>query len=130
MDLRTAEPITASQAENSAFIWEVPNPLYFRIIDAWEYNRRNILMFQIRFNHNLRRRLHLHKCFLNFRIWTTSSWLIRSFFQVFCSRINRYLYNIGVIGINNVIRAIQYAVDSLPYVECNEQQHIIKFNLY
>nr|AWD30787.1 C3 [Tomato yellow leaf curl virus]AWD30793.1 C3 [Tomato yellow leaf curl virus] len=33
MDSRTGELITAPQAENGVFIWEINNPLYFKITD-------------------------------------------------------------------------------------------------
>ncbi|BAP91214.1 replication enhancer protein [Corchorus golden mosaic virus [Bangladesh:Shariatpur:2013]] len=130
MDLRTGDPITVYQAESSVFTWRVPNPLYFKIISATDLGARHLLLLQIRFNHNLRKALQLHKCYLNFRVWTTSRWRISSFCLVFSSRIRHYLDDLGAIGINNVIRAVAHAADTLVYVHVEEQNHIIKFNIY
>ncbi|ADK55014.1 replication enhancer protein [Euphorbia yellow mosaic virus-[tomato:Brazil:2001]] len=65
MDLSTGEFITVSQAENSVFIWEVPNPLYFKIIGVEDpiYTSLRIYHIQIRFNYNLRRALNLTQSF-------------------------------------------------------------------
>ncbi|KAK8652864.1 hypothetical protein V6N13_126887 [Hibiscus sabdariffa] len=104
MDSRTGELITAPQAQNSVFIWEIQNPLYFKIV---KYHRRpfnrnyNVITIQIRFNYNLRQALSLHKCFLNFTIWTRSRLQIMTFFHVFSSQILNFLDDIGAIGINN-----------------------------
>ncbi|AGO45837.1 replication enhancer protein [East African cassava mosaic virus] len=56
MDLRTGELITAPQAQNGAFIWEIPNPLYFKILNhnSKPFNmNHDIIDVQIRFNYNL-----------------------------------------------------------------------------
>nr|AIQ86457.1 AC3 [Squash leaf curl virus] len=57
MDLRTWDDITVHQAENSVFIWEVPNPLYFKMYNVEDplYTHTRIYHIHIRFNHNLRR---------------------------------------------------------------------------
>ncbi|AFJ39284.1 transcription activator protein [Tomato leaf curl Bangladesh virus-[India:Udaipur:Gaillardia:2009]] len=75
MDSRTGEPITAAQAVNGVFTWEIQNPLYFKITE--HHNRpfltnRDIIIIQLQFNHNLRKALGIHKCFLVYRIWMTS----------------------------------------------------------
>ncbi|ABM60795.1 AC3 [Boerhavia yellow spot virus] len=132
MDSRTGESITARQAENSAFIWEVPNPLYFRMqkIEDLPYIDTRIYHVQIRFNHNLRRALHLHKAFLNFQVWTTS---VRASGTTYLNRFRHlvmlYLDNLGLICINNVIRAVRFATDK-PYVQHVLENHEIKFNFY
>ncbi|AAD22942.1 replication enhancer protein [Bean calico mosaic virus] len=132
MDSRTGEFITAAQAENSVFIWEVPNPLYFKIytIEDPMYTRTRIYHIQIRFNYNLRKSLNLHKAFLNFQIWTTSVQASgTTYLQRFKYLVLLYLDRIGVVGINNVIRAVRFATDK-PYVNYVIENHSIKFKYY
>ncbi|AMW86966.1 replication enhancer [Sida golden yellow vein virus] len=132
MDSRTGELITARQAENGVYIWEIENPLYFKIYRVEEllYTRSRVYHIQIRFNHNLRRVLGLHKAYLNFQVWTTSmtasglTYLVR-----FRRLVNMYLDNLGVISINNVIRAVQFATDT-AYVNYVLENHEIKFKFY
>ncbi|AEF12635.1 replication enhancer [Whitefly VEM 1 begomovirus] len=132
MDSRTGELITARQAENGVYIWEIENPLYFKIYRVEEllYARTRVYHIQIRFNHNLRRVLGLHKAYLNFQVWTTSmtasglTYLVR-----FRQLVNMYLDDLGVISINNVIRAVQFATDT-AYVKYVLENHEIKFKFY
>nr|ABO41856.1 replication-enhancer protein [Tomato yellow vein streak virus] len=132
MDSRTAEPITVPQAENGVFIWEITNPLYFRITNVQDppYTTTRIYHLQIRFNHNLRKALGLHKAFLlNFQVWTTS---LRASGMTYLTRF-RYLglldlNQLGVISINNVIRAVRFATDK-SYVNYVLENHSIKFKL-
>nr|AXU39888.1 replication enhancer protein [Corchorus yellow vein virus] len=132
MDSRTGVNITVDQAESSVFIWEVPNPLYFKIIRIEDpmYFRTRIYHVQIRFNHNLRKRLGLHKAFLNFQVWTSGltasglTYLIR-----FRQLVNMYLDQLGVIGLNNVIRAVRFAT-AKSYVNYVLEDHEIKFKFY
>nr|ANB50116.1 replication enhancement protein [Bean golden yellow mosaic virus]APX44076.1 replication enhancement protein [Bean golden yellow mosaic virus]APX44081.1 replication enhancement protein [Bean golden yellow mosaic virus] len=132
MDSRTGENITAHQAENSVFIWEVPNPLYFKIMRVEDpaYTRTRIYHIQVRFNHNLRKALDLHKAFLNFQVWTTS---IQASGTTYLNRFRHlvllYLHRLGVIGINNVIRAVQFATDK-SYVNTVLENHEIKYKFY
>ncbi|ATO88010.1 replication enhancer protein [Bitter gourd yellow mosaic virus] len=87
MDSRTGEYITATQAENGAFIWTVPNPLYFKITDHAvrpSFSQQDIITIEIRFNHNLRRALQIHKCFLTYKVWTglqPQTWLFLRVFR-------------------------------------------------
>nr|CDW92207.1 replication enhancer protein [Tomato yellow leaf curl Mali virus] len=148
MDLRTGELITALQTENGVFIWEINNPLYFKITD---HNQRpfnmdhDIISIQIRFNHNIRKVLGIHKCFLNFRIWTTLRPQTGRFLRIFRylaeklepSRSSRryqvlkYLNNLGVISINNVIRAVDHVLyDVLEKTIDVTETHDIKYNFY
>nr|ALK03490.1 replication enhancer protein [VEM begomovirus 5]ALK03500.1 replication enhancer protein [VEM begomovirus 5] len=132
MDSRTGELITVRQAENGVYIWEIENPLYFKIYNVEEplYTRTRVYHIQIRFNHNLRRVLGLHKAYLNYQVWTTSTtasgltYLLR-----FKRLVNMYLDDIGVISINNVIRAVRFATDRV-YVSYVLQNHEIKFKFY
>ncbi|AMW91896.1 replication-enhancer protein [Tobacco leaf curl Cuba virus] len=132
MDLRTGELITAHQAENGVYIWEIENPLYFKIyrVEDLLYTRTRVYHIQIRFNHNLRRALHLHKAYLNFQVWTTSMTASGSTYLVrFKYLVNMYLDQLGVISINNVIRAVRFATDR-SYVNYVLENHSIKFKIY
>nr|AEP83007.1 C3 [Tomato golden vein virus] len=132
MDSRTAEPITVPQAENGVFIWEITNPLYFKITNVEDpsYTTTRIYHVQIRFNHNLRKALGLHKAFLNFQVWTTS---LRASGMTYLTRFKYfvllYLDQLGIISINNVIRAVRFATDK-SYVNYVLENHSIKFKLY
>nr|AFV52571.1 REn [Tomato leaf deformation virus] len=132
MDSRTGENITVHQAENSVFIWEVPNPLYFKIhnVEDIPSTTTRVYHIQIRFNHNLRKALQLHKAFLNFQVWTTS---VQASGTTYLNRFRHlvlfYLDNLGVISINNVIRSVRFATDK-PYVNHVLENHSIKINLY
>ncbi|QHB15493.1 AC3 [Papaya begomovirus 2] len=132
MDSRTGENITASQAENSVFIWEIQNPLYFKLVSVEDppWTNTRIYHVQIRFNHNLRRALGLHKAFLNFQIWTTR---IQASGMTYLNRFKYlvllYLDETHLISLNNVIRAVRCATNR-AYVHAVIEQHSIKFNIY
>nr|ASF23358.1 replication enhancer protein [Tomato mild yellow leaf curl Aragua virus] len=132
MDSLTGESITASQAENSVFIWEVPNPLYFKMcrVEDPMYTTSRVYHIQIRFNYNLRKALNLRKAFLNFQVWTIS---VRASGTTYLSRFRHlvllYLDRLGVVGLNNVVRAVRYATDKC-YVTDVLESHEIKFNFY
>ncbi|AST47731.1 replication enhancer protein [Tomato leaf curl purple vein virus] len=132
MDSRTGELITAPQAENGVFIWQLSNPLYFKITHVEDplYTTTRIYHIQIRFNHNLRKALDLHKAFLNFQVWT--SYLTASgtiYLSRFRFLVLLYLDQLGVISINNVIRAVRFATDRV-YVNHVLENHSIKYNIY
>ncbi|CAM91921.1 C3 protein [Tomato leaf curl Moheli virus] len=134
MDFRTGELITAAQAQSGVFIWEIQNPLYFKIID--HENRpfnmpHDIISVQIRFNHNLRKELGIHKCFLNFRVWTSSQPQTGLFLRVFRTQVLKYLDRLGVISINDVIRAVYHVLyNVLKNTLQVSENHEIKFNIY
>nr|UZH24583.1 replication enhancer protein [Chayote yellow mosaic virus]UZH24589.1 replication enhancer protein [Chayote yellow mosaic virus]UZH24595.1 replication enhancer protein [Chayote yellow mosaic virus] len=134
MDLRTGELITAHQAQNSVFIWELTNPLYFKIVDHIERpcnSDHDILSIQIRFNHNLRKALGIHKCFLNFRVWTTLRPPTGRFLRVFKTQVLKYLDSVHVISINFVIRAVAHVLNSVLTGTIDViENHEIKFNMY
>nr|QCB65764.1 replication enhancer protein [Tomato chlorotic leaf curl virus] len=132
MDSRTGELITAHQAESGVYIWGITNPLYFKMyrVEDIPYTTTRVYHLQIRFNHNLRRALHLHKAFLNFQVWTTS---LTASGKTYLNRIRHlvllYLDRLGVIAINNVIRAVRFATDK-SYVSHVLENHSIKFKIY
>nr|QIJ32343.1 replication enhancer protein [Malvastrum yellow vein virus]QIJ32352.1 replication enhancer protein [Malvastrum yellow vein virus]QIJ32406.1 replication enhancer protein [Malvastrum yellow vein Honghe virus] len=134
MDLRTGEPITAAQAWSGAYIWELPNPLYFKILshDNRPFTMNmDIITIRIQFNYNLRRALGVHKCFLTYRIWTTLHPRTGLFLRVFKTQVLKYLTNLGVISINAIIRAVNHVlwkrIEQTMYVDMTSE---IKFNLY
>ncbi|CAA05429.1 AC3 [Cotton leaf curl Kokhran virus-[72b]] len=134
MDSRTGELITAAQAENGVFIWEIQNPLYFKITE--HHNRaflmnRDIITVQIQFNLNLRKALGIHKCFIAFRIWMTSQPPTGRFLRVFRTQVLKYLNNLGIVSINNVVRAVDHVLwNVLQHVVFVDQSSSIKFNIY
>nr|CCH75850.1 replication enhancement protein [Tomato yellow leaf curl virus] len=134
MDSRTGELITAHQAQNGVFIWEIENPLYFKITNHDErpfLMSHDIISIQIRFNHNIRKVLGIHKCFLNFRIWTTLQPQTGRFLRVFRYQVLKYLDNLGVISINNVIRAVDHVLyDVLANTINVTESHDIKYKFY
>nr|CAJ78318.1 AC3 protein [East African cassava mosaic Kenya virus] len=134
MDSRTGELITAPQAKNGVFTWDITNPLYFEITD---HDKRpgnmnhDIITLQIRFNHNIRKALGIHKCFLNFKVWTTLRPQTGLFLRVFRYQVLKYLDMIGVISINTVLQAVDHVMyDVLLNTLQVTEQHAIKFNLY
>ncbi|QKE61403.1 replication enhancer protein [Tomato leaf curl Kunene virus] len=134
MDLRTGEDITAHQAWNGVFFWEVPNPLYFKItrhVQRPFQCNHDIISIQIRFNHNLRRALGIHKCFLNFQIWTGLRPQTGRFLNVFRTQVMKYLDQIGVISINFIIRAVNHVLNNVLVNTIDVwENHDIKFDLY
>ncbi|AOA49810.1 replication enhancer protein [Begomovirus agerainvolutionis] len=134
MDSRTGETITAAQAENGVYIWTVKNPLYFKITNHDErpfLTKHDIITIQVQFNHNLRKALGIHQCFLIFRDWTRLQPQTWRFLRVFRVQCMKYLDNLGVISINNVIRAMYHVLwDVLEGTQNMGDSNIIKFNIY
>ncbi|APB03068.1 REn [Common bean severe mosaic virus] len=132
MDSRTGEPITAAQATNGVYIWEVPNPLYFKItrVEKPVFTHTTVFHIQVRANHNLRKALALHKAYFNFQVWTT---LTTASGQIYLNRfkflVMYYLDNLGVISVNNVIKAVSFATNR-SYVNDVLEYHEIKFKFY
>nr|UFP62953.1 AC3 [East African cassava mosaic Malawi virus] len=131
---RTGEFITAPQAKKGVFTWEITNPLFFEITN---HDKRpgnmnpDIITFQIRFNHNIRKALGIHKCFLNFKVWTTLRPQTGLFLRVFRYQVLKYLDMIGVISINTVLQAIDHVLYGvlLNTLQVTEQ-HAIKSTIY
>ncbi|ABG26051.1 REn protein [Erectites yellow mosaic virus] len=134
MDSRTGEPITAAQGENGVYIWTVNNPLYFKITQHHErpfMMKHDVITVQVQFNYNLRKALGIHKCFLICQIWTRLRPQTSRFLRVFKYQCMKYLDMLGVISINNVIRAINHVLYNV--LEGTIDAHlsnIIKFNIY
>ncbi|ACA61116.1 C3 protein [Tomato leaf curl Mindanao virus] len=134
MDFRTGELLTATQCESGVYTWTIKNPLYFKITKHHERsfnNNHDIITIQIQFNHNLRKALGIHQCFLIFQIWTRLQPQTWRFLRVFKYQCMKYLDNLGVISINNVIRAVSHVLWNVLERTIDVQlSSIIKFNLY
>ena len=111
MDERTLEALTLSQCINGIYTWDISNPIYFRVVRhlqrPFDMNL-DIIEIQIRFNNNLRRALKIHKCWIYFTFWTTLTPSAEGSISRFRFHVMNYLDQLGVISINNVIRAAQY----------------------
>nr|APB53942.1 replication enhancer [Beet curly top virus] len=123
-DFRTEEPITLQQATNSIPVDLVPNPLYLKLQDFFRTGPVYQLKVQIRFNHNLRKYLNLHKCWIDLTITGSHRTLTGDrFLRVLKKRLEIYLDNIGLICINNVIRALNHVL----YEEFNFVSSVIQY---
>nr|UOL65792.1 replication enhancer protein [Tomato yellow leaf curl Thailand virus] len=134
MDLRTGELLTATQLESGVYIWTVKNPLYFKITKHLEspfQRNHDIITLQIQFNHNLRKALGIHKCYLVCKIWTHLHPQTSRFLTVFKYQCIKYLDRLGVISINNVIRAMSHVLYNVLEGTIDViEEHDIKFNIY
>nr|UPX95530.1 Ren protein [Sida leaf curl virus] len=134
MDSRTGEYITAAQATSGVYTWDMENPLYFKILDHLDrpfLRNHDIITVQVRFNHNLRKALEIHKCFITFRIWTRLHPQTWRFLRVLRNQVLGYLDRLRVISINNVIRAFDHVLYNVLQGTIQVQQtESIKFNLY
>nr|UYR28611.1 AC3 [Tomato leaf curl New Delhi virus] len=133
-DSRTGEYITADQAERGVFIWDVPNPLYFKVLKHDTrpgLTNHDIIKVQVQFNHNLRKALGLHKCFLTFQIWTGLRPPTGIFLRVFRTQVLKYLNMLGVVGICNVIRAVYHVLDNVLHKTIDVwTTYDVKINIY
>ncbi|AAP47118.1 replication enhancer [Luffa yellow mosaic virus] len=133
-DSRTGEYITADRAESGVFIWEIPNPLYFKILkhDSRPFmTEHDIIVVQILFNHNLRKALGLHKCALTFQIWTGLRPPIGIFLRVFKTQVLKYLDMLGVLSIYNVIRSVYHVLDNVLERTIDvRSSYDVKVNIY
>nr|QES95391.1 replication enhancer protein [Okra enation leaf curl virus] len=134
MGSRAGERVTAAPTMKGGFFWEVPNPLYFKILNPDNRpfpTNMDIITKRVQFNYNLWRALGVHKCFLNYRVWTTLHPPTCLFLRVFKTQVLKYLNNLGVISINLVIKAVEHVlynvIQQTMYVD---QYSDIKFDLY
>nr|UZH95422.1 AC3 [Tomato leaf curl New Delhi virus] len=133
-DSRTGEYIIADRAESGVFIWDVPNPLYFKVLKHDSrpcLTNHDIIKVQVQFNHNLRKALGLHKCFLTFQIWTGLRPPTGIFLRVFRTQVLKYLNMLGVVGICNVIRAVHHVLDNVLHKTIDVwTTYDVKINIY
>lgn len=110
MDSRTGEPITVHQANRGVFYWEIQNPLYFKIMSSIDTGRLTRVMVRVQFNHNLRKALGIHKCFMDFQVWTALQVQTTRFLRVFRTQVFNYLNSVHVISVNWVLRAVDHVL--------------------
>ncbi|QHB15533.1 AC3 [Insect-associated begomovirus 4] len=132
MDFRTEEPITEEQAELSVPTATLHNPLYFKILWFHRFSTVYQLQIQIRFNHNLRKSLKIHKCWINLTLTGIHRTLTGNrFSNLLHKRLIRYLTMVGSISLNNVIRGLRFVLyDEFNFVSSVIQDQSIAMNLY
>uniref|UniRef100_O72690 Replication enhancer n=1 Tax=Beet severe curly top virus - Cfh [Beta] TaxID=268959 RepID=O72690_9GEMI len=131
-DFRTEEPITLQQATNSIPVDLVPNPLYHKLQDFFRSGPVYQLKVQIRFNHNLRKYLNLHKCWIDLTITGSHRTLAGDrFLKVLKKRLEIYLDNLGLLCINNVIRGLNHVLyEEFNFVSSVIQNQSVAMKLY
>nr|UVJ68682.1 replication enhancer protein [Mungbean yellow mosaic virus] len=134
MDFRTGDNITAAQLRNGVFTWEVRNPLSFKIMQHRQIrpgSQMYVTQIRIMFNHGLKKALRMHKCFLDLKLYhylTATSGMILS---IFSRQLFRYLNNLGVISIGNVLQGASYILyEKLHHVEDVSFTHNVQYKLY
>nr|ASN77438.1 AC3 [Mungbean yellow mosaic India virus] len=116
MDFRTGESITAAQLRNGVYIWEVQNPLSFKIMHRSPIqagSRMIVTKLRIMFDHGLKKALGMHKCFLDLKIYHYMKATSGMILSIFRSQLFRFLNNIGVISLANIL----YFASDLLYVK-------------
>nr|ALF37804.1 replication enhancer [Beet curly top virus] len=131
-DFRTEEPITLQQATNSIPVDLVPNPLYLKLQDFFRSGPVYHLKVQIRLNHNLRKYVNLHKCWIDLTITVSHRTLTGDrFLRVLKKRLEIYLDNLGLICINNVIRGLNHVLyEEFNFVSSVIQNQSVAMKLY
>nr|UVN12623.1 replication enhancer protein [Horsegram yellow mosaic virus] len=134
MDFRTGDNITAAQLRNGVYIWEVRNPLSFKILQHRPMgagSRMVVTQFRLMINHALKKALQMHKCFLDLKLYhymTATSGMILSIFR---NQLFRYLNNLGVISIGNVLNGASHILyEKLHLVEDVSFTHNVQYKLY
>ncbi|BBD96256.1 C3 [Tomato curly top virus] len=132
MDFRTETPITHTQATTSINVALVPNPIYIKQIYFHRFRQVYQTKIQLRFNHNLRKALNLHKCWLNLTITGTHSTLTgERFIRVLWNRLLHYFRIKGFISINIVISALNYVLyNEFQFVSSVIQDESVAMKLY
>nr|UVN12665.1 replication enhancer protein [Horsegram yellow mosaic virus] len=134
MDFRTGDNITAAQLRNGVYIWEVRNPLSFKILQHRPMgagSRMIVTQIRLMFNHGLKKALQMHKCFLDLKLYhymTATSGMILSIFR---NQLFRYLNNLGVVIIRNVLSGASHILYvKLHFVEDVSFTHNVQYKLY
>nr|QQL11601.1 replication enhancer protein [Mungbean yellow mosaic India virus] len=134
MDFRTGDNITAAQLRNGVFIWEVRNPLSFKIMQHRQIlagSRMMVTKLRIMFNHGLKKALLMHKCFLDLTLYhylTATSGMILSIFR---RQLFKFLNNLGVISLANILYfASDFLYVKLHLVEDVSFTHNAQYKLY
>nr|BCT90815.1 replication enhancer [Beet curly top virus] len=131
-DFRTEEPITLQQATNSIPVDLVPNPLYLKLQDFFRSGPVYQLKVQIRFNHNLRKYLNLHKCWIDLTITGSHRTLTGDrFLRVLKNQVDREIKKRSSLSINIVIEILNHVLYSVfNFVNSVIQYTSIAMKLY
>nr|AMD16393.1 replication enhancer [Beet curly top virus]AMD16409.1 replication enhancer [Beet curly top virus]AMD16484.1 replication enhancer [Beet curly top virus]AMD16498.1 replication enhancer [Beet curly top virus] len=131
-DFRTEEPITLQQATNSIPVDLVPNPLYLKLQDFFRTGPVYQLKVQIRFNHNLRKYLNLHKCWIDLTITGSHRTLTGDrFLRVLKNQVDREIKKRSSLSINIVIEILNHVLYSVfNFVNSVIQYTSIAMKLY
>ncbi|CBA34959.1 AC3 protein [Velvet bean severe mosaic virus] len=134
MDSRTGESITATQLRNGVYTWEINNPLYFEILEHYPIlpgSRMIVTRMRIKFNHNLRKALQMHKCYLNltiFHYFRATSGMILSIFK---KQLFTYINNLGVLSLNTLLSGCSHVFYNVfQQVDNVYLDYDIKYKLY
>nr|APB54152.1 replication enhancer [Beet curly top virus] len=110
-DFRTEEPITLQQATKSIPVDLVPNPLYLKLQDFFRTGPVYQLKVQIRFNHNLRKYLNLHKCWIDLTITGSHRTLTGDrFLRVLKNQVDREIKKRFSLSINIVTEILNHVL--------------------
>nr|AMD16435.1 replication enhancer [Beet curly top virus] len=131
-DFRTEEPITLQQATNSIPWTWYPNPLYLKLQDFFRTGPVYQLKVQIRFNHNLRKYLNLHKCWIDLTITGSHRTLTGDrFLRVLKNQVDREIKKRSSLSINIVIEILNHVLYSVfNFVNSVIQNTRIAMKLY
>nr|AMD16400.1 replication enhancer [Beet curly top virus] len=131
-DFRTEEPITLQQATNSIPVDLVPNPLYLKLQEFFRTGPVYQLKVQIRFNHNLRKYLNLHKCWIDLTITGSHRTLTGDrFLRVLKNQVDREIKKRSSLSINIVIEILNHVLYSVfNFVNSVIQNTSIAMKLY
>nr|APB53928.1 replication enhancer [Beet curly top virus] len=131
-DFRTEVPITLEQATKSTPTTSVPNPLYFKLLWFERYGTIYQLKVQMRFNHNLRKSLNLHKCWIDLTITGSHRTLTGDrFLRVLKNQVDREIKKRSSLSINIVIEILNHVLYSVfNFVNSVIQYNSIAMKLY
>nr|AMD16414.1 replication enhancer [Beet curly top virus] len=131
-DFRTELPITLEQATKSTPTTSVPNPLYFKLLWFERYGTIYQLKVQMRFNHNLRKSLNLHKCWIDMTITGSHRTLTGDrFLRVLKNQVDREIKKRSSLSINIVIQILNHVLYSIfNFVDTVIQYTSIAMKLY
>nr|APB54082.1 replication enhancer [Beet curly top virus]APB54124.1 replication enhancer [Beet curly top virus]APB54180.1 replication enhancer [Beet curly top virus]WDR24376.1 replication enhancer [Beet curly top virus]WGU24626.1 replication enhancer [Beet curly top virus] len=131
-DFRTEEPITLEQATKSTPTTSVPNPLYFKLLWFERYGTVYQLKVQMRFNHNLRKSLNLHKCWIDMTITGSHRTLTGDrFLRVLKTQVDREIKKRSSLSINIVTEILNHVLYStFNFVDSVIQYTSIAMKLY
>ncbi|AEX31056.1 AC3 [Mungbean yellow mosaic India virus Indonesia] len=134
MDFRTGDSITAAQLKNGVYIWEVQNPLYFKIMHHSPIqagSRMIVTKLRIMFNHGLKKALGMHKCFLDLKIYHYMKATSGMILSIFRNQLFKFLNNLGVISLANILYfASDFLYVKLHLVEDVSFTHNVQYKLY